>query len=371
MKTLFFAALVAAASSIGSAEERLIPFDSFFVSVEPNDHFKPNKKGGSSLRVSLSVSRSPEASAGSTDLDVCCFDLHHSQDRFPEDDLRVLMKAGEAAKAGREFKEEVETRTFHGTIKSIYEVLHKDGGSKIVVNRGGEKIELASVEADRVRDALAEARVGEAWFTKLLGMAPLPQPNPDARPPRAGKYYLSSTLGIVEGRGIDYEVSVGASSFTGKPHYSVEHCIRFQTQKGGGSCHGGWVESLLRKVTEALQAVEKGTKYSFTSGNAERKYLVSANLDTKEADVTFYPGEFFGKEGAKHGHFGQGQLVQIRKLLDGYEARKTWFQEHEGWFFASTDEIAEQAGAVQPATRPESDSEGRDKPQPESEGRSR
>ena len=32
---------------------------------------------------------------------------------------------------------------------------------------------------------------------------------------------------------------------------------------------------------------------------------------------------------------------------------------------------AEQAGAGQPATRPESDSEGSDKPQPESEGRSR
>lgn len=40
-------------------------------------------------------------------------------------------------------------------------------------------------------------------------------------------------------------------------------------------------------------------------------------------------------------------------------------------FFRRTETKAEQGGAGQPATRPESDSEGGDKPQPESEGRSR
>ena len=37
----------------------------------------------------------------------------------------------------------------------------------------------------------------------------------------------------------------------------------------------------------------------------------------------------------------------------------------------SKEQEAEQAGAGQPATRPESKSEGSDKPQPEAEGRSR
>jgi hypothetical protein len=63
-----------------------------------------------------------------------------------------------------------------------------------------------------------------------------------------------------------------------------------------------------------------------------------------------------------------------RSLISSGKLRLIWLARPSGDTTVSKAELkqqGEQAGAVQPATRPESNSEGSDKPQPEAEGRSR
>ena len=63
----------------------------------------------------------------------------------------------------------------------------------------------------------------------------------------------------------------------------------------------------------------------------------------------------------------ESQPEYMRKQLETYGDQLTGKYEKEYWQILN----GEQAGTGQPATRPESKSEGSDKPQPEAEGRSR
>jgi hypothetical protein len=111
----------------------------------------------------------------------------------------------------------------------------------------------------------------------------------------------------------------------------------------------------------------------------EGEILISFDTDSSEGGLAFLDGrtdpDVIHLPALKVLHRSEG-LVLIRK--DG----RTDFKEHWNIYphaidnmfpfrILTIDQEAEQAGAGQPATRPESDSEGGDKPQPEAEGRSR
>lgn len=66
------------------------------------------------------------------------------------------------------------------------------------------------------------------------------------------------------------------------------------------------------------------------------------------------------------------EIISVSKQLEGrFEGYRHYNQEAHILIATRRSTKGEQAGAGQPATRPESDSEGSDKPQPASEGRSR
>jgi hypothetical protein len=173
----------------------------------------------------------------------------------------------------------------------------------------------------------------------------MPVPNEEARAPQAKGYYLDSSIGTVSGKGIGYEVSVNSYSRTEDPQYTIGHTLCLYSGDGelNGTLGGDWVAGLLQKIALALEAVEAGHAYTFTSGDEEgRRYSVTANHNTKEADVSLNPGEFFKNRNAEKGSFGKAQLADIRKLIADCDARIKWFQTNEHLFFTSTNEEAEQ-----------------------------
>lgn len=326
--------------------QRLIPFDAFFVSVETNDWM--NRSGeGDRLNVSVQVSRGAEKPNGSTSINVDCYEFDAHQRMLPNADLKAFLEAGNAAKDGKDYRMEVMTETFRGEQKSLYEVVLVDGKKMIRMSRGEEKAEFLPSEADNVRHALIQAKSGEAWFKKLLSDDKMPKANQEAKPPQANGYYLSSAIGTISGRGISYEISVTSHSFGTAPEYDIEHKLCLYSADGelNGTLSGEWVAGLLQKISLALESTNAGRAYSFTSGEDEgRKYSVTANLDTKEADLILNPGTFFKDRNAERGHFGASQLVEIRKLIAGCEERTKWFQSNEHLFFAQSAEKAEQVG---------------------------
>lgn len=322
----------------------LIPFDEFFVSVETNDWMN-RRDEGTRLNVSVRVSRSADEPNGSTSVEVNCFKFEADQRMLSEADLKVFLAAGDAAQGGKEFREAVMTETFRGEKETTYEVVEADGKKMIRISRGEEKAELLPGEAAKVRIALAQARSGREWYRKLLADKTMPIPNEEARAPQANGYYLTSSIGTVSGKGIGYEVSVSSYSIGQTPRYDIGHTLCLYSADGrlNGTLGGAWVAGLLHKISSALDAVNAGRAYSFTSGEDDgRRYSVTANLKTREADVILVPGEFFKDRDPEKGSFGVAQLADIRKLIDGCGERIKWFQAHEHLFFTSTNEEAEQ-----------------------------
>jgi hypothetical protein len=235
------------------------------------------------------------------------------------------------------------TKTFRGEKETIYEVVEVDGKKMIRITRGEEKAEFLPVEAAKVRAALAQARSGQAWFRKLLTDKTMPIPNEEARAPQANGYYLTSPIGTISGKGIGYEVSVSSHSFGQTPQYSIGHTLCLYAADGHLNGTLGAPAGMLQKISSALEAVKAGRAYSFTSGEDKgRRYSVTANLNTKEADIILNPGEFFKNRNSEKGYFGLAQLADIRKLIDGCDERIKWFQANEHLFFTSTNEEAEQ-----------------------------
>lgn len=323
----------------GTSQERLIPYDEVFINV----HTKPlidRKHKGEKLNVSVRMSKGNEDGNDSASIDVNCNGFSHLQRMMPENDLETFFEIGEAALAGKDARKEVVTKTFGGELTSAYESVRAKEGRVIRITRGAESVDFPTEEAGRVRAALEEARIGQAWYEKILVATELPKATPDARPPRSGGYYLDSQVGLVSGRGISYEITVSANAMLGDQSYGISHgLIFYENGHMAGTMSGDWIKALLHKVTLALDAAKNGSNYSFKSGKDDgRSYEVKANLGTKEADLILTLGNFFGKRRPKEAHFGVAQLEEIRGLIDEYEVRKQWFANNEDLFFSPSKE---------------------------------
>ena len=329
--------MVAMAGPCVAGEERLIPMDQFFISVETNDWLKrPENRDG--LSVSVSMARAAGEKAGTVKVEVDCYKFESAERGLSEEDRQMFLKAAEAATRKEAFSRQILSPTLFAKKETLFETKEMGGEWVVAMTRGENTGIFVADEGERLAKALVQARAGEKWFKELLYARKRPEPTAVAYPPRSHFFMLSSTVGKVGGRGIDYEVTV--SSFpTGEDPYHVEHWLRFgQGKDGTGSSSGEWVEVVLRRVADALVAVGRGAKYSFDSpAKEEDGFSVVANLETREAEVTIVPGSFFPDRAKKTGHFGEAQLAGIRKLLEEAQPRMQWFKDNEGLFFDGPD----------------------------------
>ncbi|MEP2776699.1 MAG: hypothetical protein ABJQ29_10925 [Luteolibacter sp.] len=327
-------------SETALCQQKLIPYEKVFVSVNTERLIDRKNKRGAKLNVSVRMHKGPDAGDDPVSIGVDCYEFSSAQRMMPEADLDAFYEMGKAAIAGKEARKEVVTETFRDEITTVYEVAGTGKDKVIRVSRGDESADFPPEEAERVRAAIAEAVIGKAWFEKILIATELPEVTPDARPPRSQGYYLNSEIGQVSGRGISYEVTVSANSMLGDQSYRLSHgLIVYENGQMTGTMSGDWIKSLLHKVTLALDAAKNGKNYSFKSGEDDgRVYQVTANPATQEADLTLQLGNFFKNREPKEAHFGVAQLDEIRRLIDEYEVRQKWFEANEGLFFTPLGE---------------------------------
>lgn len=319
-------------------QQKLIPYDQVFIRVNTKPLIDRKNKG-SKLNVAVRMSKGSEGEVDSASTDVDCYDFSSGQRMMPEKDLEAFFEVGEAALAGKDARKEVLTKTFRGEVTTVYESVDGENGKVIRMTRGEESAEFPPEEAERVRAAVVEAEIGRAWFEKILAATELPEEKPDARPPRSEGYYVDSRIGEVSGRGLSYEVSVAANAMLGNQTYRISHGLLLYTDgRMTGTMSGGWVKSLLQKVSLALDAAKDGRNFAFKSGEHEgRSYTVKSNPATKEADLVLKPSNFFKDRTPIKGHFGVEQLEEIRRLIEEYDVRRKWFEDNENLFFTPVE----------------------------------
>lgn len=242
MKTLWKMAPVWIALALPChAEECLIPMDQFFISVETNDWLRrPENRNG--LNVSVTMTRGEGEKAGATKVEVDCYEFESAERGLSDEDQQVFAKAAEAATRKEAFSRQILSPTLFAKKETLFESKEVDGAWVVTMTRGGNTGTFIPEEGERLKNALVEARAGEKWFKELLYAKKAPEPTPVAHPPRSNFFMISSSIGKVGGRGVDYEVSV--SSFPmGEERYHVEHWLRFsQGEEGMGTSSGKWVE---------------------------------------------------------------------------------------------------------------------------------
>ncbi len=312
----------------GAAEERLIPFDDFYIHVGINEQAGP---ASDKLRVMVRLEKSSRMPQGSTVIEVSCPDFASQNKTLEITEVADFLAACKAAANGQEYHKVVRT----GFDKTVYEVVKVSDRTRVSVLRGRQVI-FAPEDGARLKEALAKALLAEEWYRLLLRERTLPAKTAEARPPKAASIYLRSKVGAVPCDGLTYEMSLTNFGRTTDLHEFVMHGLRFG--RGSGSSSGVWVKSLLEQVALALQAAEKNAAFAFESpptGTQEASFAVKANLMTHRADVSLAPGKFFGKNSQVEGSFGVEELAAIRELAEQGEARAKWFKEHEAWFFES------------------------------------
>ena len=339
MKTtafLFLLALLSAAP--GAAEERLIPFEDFLISVTVKD---PAKRESPKVEVTLQVERNALKHKPGTAIEVTCPVLASANRTLEHEDVAALMGACAAAMSGQEYRQEVRPKT-------VYEVVTVSEGRRVRMRRDGEVL-FAPQEAGWLKEMLAQATAAEAWYKMLLTARTLPVKTAEARPPQATYYYLSSKVGEVRGKGLGYEAAFEHY----KLHYKLKQSQGYGVRMGlyldepPPTAYGRWVQRLKGQVELALEAVRKQQAFAYESPPEQTagaggavitgKFSVTANLATQQAEVDIGPDlsmDLIEFRGHVQGSFGVAQLAELRELDARVEAQAKWFTEHEAWFFA-------------------------------------
>lgn len=328
MKTLFIL-LFTQLAAVAAADDRLIPFNEFYINV-PVD----GERSMRGVRVSVRISRSTHQPDGVAEIKLTLPGLPSSIPPLNSDEVSALIEACSAAKNNQDYHKEVRF-DIH---KTIWESAMVDGQRQVRIRRGGEAL-ISMEQVARLKESLVQAEAAQAWYEKLLTEHTLPKKTENAHPPHAASYFLIAKLGEVAAEGLDYEVSLNHYGAPLKEGYQVGHEVRFFALGGNMSTSGGaWVKSMLDHVALALNAVGKKQAYQFEGPpdgpkDSSGRFTVTANLTTQKADVTFEPGRFFGHHSPVPGAFDLAQLNAIRELAAQGEVRKKWFSEHEAWFF--------------------------------------
>lgn len=331
MKTtaaLFLFALLAAGVSAAGAEERLIPFDEFYLSVPVTG--KLNFDG---LRVVVQVRRGVNEPVGRTGIEVVRHVTSIPDRTLTAEELAALMEALNAALKEQPYHREVP----RGIYKSVFETLKVNDHTQLRMHRPelGRAVLFEPEVTSKLKLALEQALIAESWLKKLLTERTLPVKTAAAHPPKAADFILTSKLGEVAVEGLGYEVSLTHDRRWQAEPYQVTHEVKYYSHGRAVSMSGGaWVRDMLTEVSHALRAVAKGQKFEATTTQGRRGdgFTVTANLETQRADMTF-DGSFTGGLSHYQGSFSKEHLAAIEKLANSGEARAYWFSQHESWFF--------------------------------------
>ena len=342
MKTTAFLFLFALLSAAPGAEERLIPFDEFFISVA----FVVTPK----LEVAVQVQRGGDEPQGRTGIALVSPTSLHSKGALEPDEVASLVAACDAALNARAYHKEI----WHGNEKWVYETVKVDDHTRVSV--GGVVFEW--YETLKLKEALVQATVAEAWFKKLLTERTLPAQTAVARPLRVRSPNLNFKVGEVSGDGLTYAVALKQSSSNPSQQYQVQQVVNFKRPGGYQGnmygVYGGWIGAMMEQVALALDAVQRKKDFTYEAppDAAEGRYgkfSVTANLTTQKADVVIDMSRPFEKPNTSgiilmprhlneekplvQGSFAVRDLAAIRKLTTQGEAWAKWFAEHEAWFF--------------------------------------
>ena len=316
-------------ATIGKCDDRLIPFDDFFISMETNGARNHNR-GFSSLYVMLFVERSKSIPKGRISSEILCLQFENNKQRFTARDIEVLTMGCLAAGRGEEFMQlSIDTGYGH----TVFETVKRGDLWVVQVNRGDKVVFFNHTEGEKVRKALREVDIGEAWYEKLLTDKKMPQPEQDLRAPMVASLRFKSPVGLVEGRGLVIEHSLSVNIDRGEARYGVSRKLRLRHNANGfTSSNGRGVERFLENIAKVLESSKKGEALEIDSSKGGLKYTVKTNLVKKGADVVLLD-RFLIKNRPRTVHFDQEDLIEIKKINTAYEARKQWFKKHEAWFF--------------------------------------
>jgi len=318
--------------SLVTADDRLIPFDDFHLSVDTN--WRAEKAGkGDALKVHVEVSRSAEDPVGSARTEVYCFGFDSDKREFSVSDLATLFESFNAASEGRIYQKEILSTTFFGQANTRFEVTAVGEKPVVRVSRGEAEVSFTLAEAERTREALAHAKAAEAWYRKLLTGTELPAITAEVHPPLAHRPYLTSTVGKVSGGGFAFEIRV-SSWGDDEENYQVDRRIGGENQEWSAEDR---VDHLIATISQAIDAGKAGETfnhqfYSGSNGTGD-KISVTVNPATGKADITFKFGEHWPPRlSIATGTFGEKELKAIRQLEAEAETRRKWFEEHKSLF---------------------------------------
>ncbi len=333
MKTtaaLLLFALPAAGVSAAGAEERLIPFDEFFLSVPVTGRL--NFDG---LQLAVQMRRGVNEPVGRTGIEVVRSRVSLPDRTLTAEELAALMEALNAALKAQPYRREVP----RGLDKSVFETAKVDDHTRVRMHRPDEgEVLFEPEETIKLKLALEQALVAEAWLKKLLTERTLPVQTAEAHPPKGPSPYLKSEVGKVSGEGLTYEVALSNLPPPQAPEFRVEQGLSFYTPRGiFYSKRGEKVKRMMEHVALALDAVGRKEAFTFDAmqdgDEGERgEFTVTANLETHKADVVIDPGRAFGRHAPALGSFAVAQTAAIRKLLAQGDAWQKWLTEHEVWF---------------------------------------
>lgn len=323
--------LFAFLSAAAGAEQRLIPFDEFYLSVPVTE--VPNPKG---LEVTVWLKRQVSETLGISGISVYGSALPSPDKSLDPDDQTALMEACAAALKGQDFRKEVLLKSLCiPDLKTVYEVVTVEGRKRVRIGRGGV-VFLDPEEGTRLKEALARAVVAETWYMQLLRARTLPVKTAAAHPPKAAGYHFSAEVGKVSGEGLVYELVFNHDYLQPKAQSQIMGELYYKTPRGlpSPSCRD-WVERMMDQVVLALNAVEKKQAFVFESppDGTEISFSVTANLAKQRADMVFNPGSYLGEPSPGKGSFGLAQLASIHDIRARGDACKQWLAEHESWFF--------------------------------------
>ena len=335
MKTILTILTLCMFATIGKCDDRLIPFDDFFISMETNGARNHNR-GFSSLYVMLFVERSKSIPKGRITSEVLCFQFENNKQNFTAKDIELLMEACVAAKRGEEFMQ-LSIDAENGN--TVFESIKRGHLWLVQVNRGDKVVFFDSAEGAKVKKAIREVDIGEAWFERLLTIKKVWPPGLDMRPPIVASLSFGSPAGIVEGRGLIIEHSLLANFERGKTRYRVSRKLKLRhNATRSTSSNGGRVERFLEDIEKVLESSKKGEALEIDSLKDRLKYTIKTNLFKKEADVVILDS-VLRKKRSLTAHFDQEDLIEIKKINKAYEAKKQWFEKHEALFLTHPENV--------------------------------
>lgn len=321
-------------ATLSTLAERIIPGENLSVTIYTHGDFR-NHDEDFQMKVKLHAYRNPQAQPQvTTSIETFCNGFTKPGTPLNPAELEALLAAGDAAEKRQEFQKTVVT----GDLQTRIEVVKINQSRKIFILRNNENVGIWQSEIRKVRQALLEAEAGEAWFKKILLAEKLPDPTPDARPPRANRHFLTLPIGSTTCRGFEHQVQIRNWDSIGTT-YKVEHSMSLFSADGflQNISTGFWVADLLNEVSNALKSIDAGKKFEFISPpDALVRFSVTANLVTKEADVVLHPSHFT-RNRIRKGHYTNAHLKKINTLIKSCDARIKWHQAHEHLFFTNID----------------------------------